>query len=61
MFILGNVLPMGMRIPRLKIKTMLESNPLKSRTEIRRLAVSTHDNNNNNKKKKKKNGYYLLL
>ena len=30
---------MDMRIPRIKLKMMLESNPLKSRTLVRRLAV----------------------
>ena len=31
--------PMGMRIPPLKLKIMLESSPLKSRVLVRRLAV----------------------
>ena len=33
--------PMDMRIPPLKIKIMLDSNPLKSRILVRRLAVRT--------------------
>ena len=33
-------LPTDMRIPPLKIKIMLESNPLKSRILVRRLAIS---------------------
>ena len=37
---LSGKLPMGLGIPPLEIKTMLEANPLKSRILVRRLAVS---------------------
>ena len=37
---LSGEIPMGMRIPRLKIQILLESNPLTSEILVRRLAVS---------------------
>ena len=40
-------LPMDMRIPLLELKILLESNPLKSRILVRRLAVRVNRQNGN--------------